>query len=65
MPEATLKKVITLCYQMLELADHGDQERSDPGSGVVYGALRDAAYKIRRLAEKELETRRIKRRKTQ
>lgn len=64
MPETTLKKVIALCYQMLELADHGDRERSDTGSGVVYGALRDAAYKIRRLAEKELEAKRTKPRKT-
>lgn len=63
MPDSNLKKVITLCYQMLELADHGDQERNDPGSGVVYGTLRDAAYKVRRLAEKELEAARVKARK--
>ncbi len=54
MPDPNLKKVISLCYQMLEIADHGDQERDDPGSGVVYGTLRDAAYKIRRMAEKEI-----------
>jgi len=65
MPDSNLKKVIALCYQMLELADHGNQERSDPGSGVVYGTLRDAAYKVRRLAEKELDASRIKSRKTE
>ncbi|MEW5734990.1 MAG: hypothetical protein AB1921_09050 [Thermodesulfobacteriota bacterium] len=54
MADETLKKVIEISYQMLELADHGDRMRQDAGSGVVYGALRDAAYKIRRMAEKEL-----------
>ncbi|MBI5844681.1 MAG: hypothetical protein HZB23_08440 [Deltaproteobacteria bacterium] len=65
MPDSNLKRVIAICYQMLELADHGDHERNDPGSGVVYGALRDAAYKVRRLAEKELEASRTKSRKTE
>lgn len=49
-----LTKVIELCYEMLELADHGDKIRDDGGCGVVYGTLRDAAYKVRQLAEKEL-----------
>ncbi|MBU0995992.1 MAG: hypothetical protein KJ737_26150 [Proteobacteria bacterium] len=46
--------VIDLCYEMLELADHGDKFRLDTGCGVVYGTLRDVAYKVRKLAEKEL-----------
>ncbi len=49
-----LTKVIELCYEMLELADHGDKIRYDGGCGVVYGTLRDVAYKVRQLAEKEL-----------
>ena len=49
-----LRKVIQLCYEMLELADHGDRFRQDTRCGVVYGALRDAAYKVRKLAEKEV-----------
>ncbi len=52
--DKNLKKVVALCYEMLELADHGDKFRVDDGCGVVYGALRDVAYKIRRLAEKEI-----------
>jgi len=39
---------------MLELADYGDKHRSDDGCGVVYGFLRDAAYKVRQMAEKEM-----------
>lgn len=54
MADEHLRKVIDISYQMLELADHGDRVRQDAGSGVVYGFLRDAAYKIRRMAEKEL-----------
>lgn len=52
--DKNLKKVIEFCYEMLELADHGDKIRCDDGCGVVYGTLRDVAYKIRQLAEKEL-----------
>lgn len=53
--DRNLKNVIELCYEMLQLADHGDQVRNDEGCGVVYGMLRDAAYKIRRVTEKELK----------
>jgi hypothetical protein len=55
MSDKNLNKVIELCYEMLELADHGDKFRNDDGCGVVYGALRDDAYKLRRLAEREKE----------
>ena len=46
--------MIDLCFEMLEQADHGDKFRLDDGCGVVFGELRDAAYKIRQLAEDEL-----------
>ncbi len=49
-----LNELIKLCYEMLELADHGDKIRLDAGCGVVYGTLRDTAYKLRKMAEKEL-----------
>lgn len=49
-----LEKVIGLCSEMLELADLGDHYRLDDGCGVVYGTLRDAAYKVRNLAKDEL-----------
>jgi len=51
----TLRKVIELCHEMLEIADHGDQFRQDQGCGIVYGTLRDSAYKIRQLAENEIK----------
>lgn len=49
-----LEKVIGLCSEMLELADLGDHYRPDDGCGVVFGTMRDSAYKIRRLAKDEL-----------
>ena len=52
--DKNLHRVIDLCYEMLEVADYGDRHRIDPGCGVVYGTLRDVAYKLRSLAEKEL-----------
>jgi hypothetical protein len=51
----TLLKVVSLCYEMLELADHGDILRQDIECGVVFGSMRDAAYKIRQMAEAELK----------
>jgi len=38
---------------MLSIADKGDAVREDAGCGVLYGVLRDAAYKIKKLAEAE------------
>jgi len=52
-----LNRVMQLCYEMLEVADYGDKYRSDDGSGVVFGLLRDSAYKIRKVTQKYLEDR--------
>ena len=38
---------------MLKLADEGDAHREDVGCGVLYGVLRDAGYKIKKVAESE------------
>jgi hypothetical protein len=40
---------------MIRLADRGDKDREDTGCGVLYGVLRDSAYKILQLAEQEKE----------
>ena len=50
-----LKKTLELAGRMLELADAGDAAREDVGCGVLYGVLRDSAYKLQRLAEAERE----------
>ncbi len=53
--DENLKKLIALCGEMLDLADRGDEDRTDAGCGIVYGTLRDSAYKMRRMAKTELQ----------
>lgn len=48
-----LKKTINLTNEMIDLANLGDADREDTGCGILYGVVRDAAYKIRQLAEIE------------
>jgi len=40
---------------MIEVADQGDAVREDTGCGVLYGVVRDSAYRIKKLAEAEKE----------
>ncbi|SMC18230.1 hypothetical protein SAMN02746041_00486 [Desulfacinum hydrothermale DSM 13146] len=56
----SIRKTLALTGQMLEIADEGDRHREDAGCGILYGVLRDAAYKIRLLAEQEREAHRRK-----
>ena len=48
-----LRKTLTLVEEMIDLADQGDADREDVGCGVLYGIIRDSAYKIKKLAEEE------------
>jgi hypothetical protein len=38
---------------MIKTADKGDIEREDTGCGILYGVMRDSAYKLKQLAEEE------------
>ncbi len=49
-----LKRALALANELMNLANEGDAHRKDIGCGVVYGTLRDCAYKIRSLTESEL-----------
>ena len=53
--DRNIKKAIALTEKMIELADIGDAEREDTGCGILYGILRDSAYKVRKLAVEERE----------
>jgi len=57
----SIKKTIELAKRMIDLADEGDSVREDTNCGVLYGVLRDSAYKIKKLAEKEKEAHKKKR----
>jgi hypothetical protein len=50
-----LRKTIQLTDLMAEIADMGDAAREDVGCGILYGHLRDSAFKIRKMAEEEIE----------
>ena len=49
-----LQHALELAEQLLGLADAGDEIREDVGCGVLYGMVRDCAYKIRTLAQAEM-----------
>lgn len=46
---------ISLSRRLISCADTGDLEREDDGCGVLYGIVRDSAWKIINEAEKERE----------
>ncbi len=49
-----IRRALTLADELLTLADKGDEVRQDVGCGVLFGTIRDCAYKIRTQAESEL-----------
>ena len=53
--DKNLKKTLKLADDMINLADQGDAYRKDVGCGILFGIMRDAAYKIKQLAEEEKE----------
>ncbi len=48
-------KTLEIVERMLKIADEGDMAREDAGCGVLYGILRDSAFRIKKLAEDEKE----------
>jgi hypothetical protein len=51
--DEAIKRTLDLVKDMLDLADEGDAVREDTGCGVLYGVVRDSAFKIKKLAEAE------------
>jgi len=49
-----LERLVELTREMLALADEGDMDRDDPHCGIIYGILRDSAYRLRKMAEEEV-----------
>ena len=48
-----IRQTLELVEEMLRLADEGDAFREDVGCGILYGVLRDSAFKIQKLAVEE------------
>jgi len=55
-----IREALELAEKMLFLADRGDAQREDTGCGVLYGVVRDTAFKIRRLAGAEKKAHQLK-----
>lgn len=51
--DQNIARTIQVSHEMIRIADRGDAEREDTGCGILYGVLRDSAYKILKLAEAE------------
>lgn len=51
--DENIKKTLLLVNEMLKTADEGDLDREDAGCGILYGIMRDSAYKLKKLAEEE------------
>jgi hypothetical protein len=54
--DEAIKRTLDLVKEMLKLADEGDAVREDTGCGVLYGVVRDSAFKIRKLVEAERDS---------
>jgi hypothetical protein len=50
-----LRRVMQLSREMLAVADEGDRDRNDASCGILYGILRDMAYRLRKLADEECQ----------
>ena len=51
--DTNINRTLELVDEMIALADQGDVEREDVGCGIMYGILRDAAYRLKKIAEQE------------
>ena len=51
--DKNIQKTLSLTEDMIDLAEKGDIDREDTGCGILYGVMRDSAYKIKKLAEQE------------
>ena len=51
-----IKETLELARQLIILADEGDAHSTDDGCRVLYGIVRDCAYRIRSEAERERES---------
>ena len=55
-----IRESFEMARKMIILADEGDLDSEDDGCRVLYGVVRDCAYKIRAQAEREREEHRKK-----
>ncbi|MFC1498772.1 hypothetical protein ACFLS1_09940 [Verrucomicrobiota bacterium] len=56
-----IKEALELARQLTLLSDNGEAVSKDDGCAVLYGIIRDSAYKIRNKAEEERKVHKGKR----
>lgn len=61
--DKNINRTLAMADDMIRLADQGDANREDVGCGILYGVLRDSAFKLKKLAETEKRNHRAKARK--
>lgn len=54
-----LKRALEISRQLTILADEGEASSKDDGCVVLYGVIRDCAYKIKGRAEREREVHKV------
>ncbi len=55
-----IRELKVLIAKMIELSEKGDTEREDTNCGIMYGILRDSAFRLLKLAEEEEKAHRAK-----
>jgi len=53
--DKNIQQTLQLTEEMINLANKGDADREDTGCGILYGVMRDSAYKLKKIAEEEKE----------
>jgi len=56
-----IRRALKMATELVILADEGEAAMQDNGCGVLYGVVRDCAYKIRAEAERERDAHKAKR----
>ena len=51
--DKNIQRTLKLTHEMILLANQGDADREDTACGILYGVMRDAAYKLQQMAETE------------
>ena len=55
-----IRRALEMSKGLMILADNGELAMEDDGCGVLYGVVRDCAYRIRAEAEREREAHKAK-----
>ena len=55
-----VRRAMRAAQELTLLADEGEAETHDDGCAVLFGVIRDCAYKIRSQAEREMDARKAR-----